>query len=242
MANAGAAGDAGSSGTSGTSGDAGTSGTSGINGDAGSSGTSGTSGVSGAEGTSGTSGTSGISNDGTSGTSGTSGSSGVGGAPSFSIGRGPLRTGPSTADEKLGGTILIPANTFGIGDVIIFKGATGSPSPDPITNTIYTSMWINTDPNTVTGAITIGDGGAISTGNRSMYFEHTLYIQSATESFLYFNSSATTTDIGNSGGFSSYADGFYKNIDWTVDQYVYFSYFIEGNGDTYEQRYISIKG
>ena len=175
------------------------------------------------------------------GAAGTNGAQGAQGASSsllsFTSGQSTTITGPTGTDAPFDNAVLIPANTFGPGDLITIKSAQFTPS-GVTAGSIFGALWISP---TVTwpGARSLGSTQLNALRVSTFWFKN-LYIQSPTQTFIYQEDNSVTTDTDADG--RSTFQPVYANIDWTVDQYVYGTYFIDTTGDTYKSAYISVIG
>ena len=141
------------------------------------------------------------------------GGGGGGGNTAFSSGSFTM-SGPSTGDA-IGGSVLIPAGSFTNGDVLEISG---------IISKINTTGWqylqyrIQPDNTTIFGGFGIGSNQSSNTGtNIGIYSKKTLAID----------------DVS---GLTEHTDGWidqnnafaqHRNVDWTVDQYLVFYYYID---------------
>lgn len=105
--------------------------------------------------------------------------------------------------------VLIPANTFKVGDVIRIRNRWRK-NTALANHNMY--VIINTN-GTASGAVL----GSLTTNNRYAQTKKELYIKSATSTEFYGSSSAITDDAVLSGGAVT------TNIDWTINQYIVFA-------------------
>tara|TARA_R110001606_G_scaffold398053_1_gene576179 strand:- start:70 stop:1347 length:1278 start_codon:yes stop_codon:yes gene_type:complete len=143
--------------------------------------------------------------------------------------------GPSAADEVFT-EVLIPANTFGAGDIINFKALLACD---------YTGggvTYLNAAFSTTTGVNGTAFGATASSTDRATMFDKTLVIITAngTGNGTAALSLDQSVDQNNNGKFA-FPDG--TNgiaIDWTQDVYVNLFGFVEGANSTAKPMYMNL--
>lgn len=110
-------------------------------------------------------------------------------------------------------SVLIPANTFTVGDIIRVRQRGRKTGAGNSTSTIY----INTS-NTLTGASLLGTFTTVNSNNLFIQMKREFYIKTSTGTEG-FNSTLTsaTDDASVASSVTT------TNIDWTVDQYIIFA-------------------
>ena len=125
-------------------------------------------------------------------------------------------TGPSQADE-VAFAVLIPANTFAIGDTMQLTGVLDYTNPG---GWVYNSLWISTNPTGVGGA----QIGAFQTPNGADQDAIPIYKVMTVRTLDGFTACPDQDNlIMNTPG--PYVNP--VNIDWSVDQYLKWTYFID---------------
>tara|TARA_R110000822_G_C15287949_1_gene490754 strand:- start:73 stop:933 length:861 start_codon:yes stop_codon:yes gene_type:complete len=143
---------------------------------------------------------------------------GGGGSPTFTL-PAFVQAGEDQQDVCYA-VALIPANTFGLGDVLELRSLEQRTG---LTGTAYESYWFSTQAQTAGQPVNYaGTGwqqaGIQSSNNGSLYYQKTMYIN------------ASGTGVWNYGGANETYDGapvngdpaIYQAVDWTVNQYFYY--------------------
>lgn len=125
-------------------------------------------------------------------------------------------TGPSSSDQ-LAFSVLIPANTFATGDVIQLTGVVDYTNPG---GWVYNSLWISQNSGGVEG----NQIGAFQTPNSADQDAVPIYKAMAVRTIDGFTVCPDQDNLfmTNSGPFVNP-----MNIDWSVDQYFKWSYYID---------------
>ena len=140
-------------------------------------------------------------------------------------------TQATSSCDTVRASVLIPANTFAAGDVLMLR------SMQQIVNTTrwtYATIWIST--NGTIGAAQGGNGLAqVQTpSNGKAFFEKTLFIQTSdgtgNGTSVWAPTESTETWVSNNTGGDPIAT---EAIDWTSDQYLTVSVCIDNAGATW---------
>lgn len=142
--------------------------------------------------------------------------------------------GPTTGSDVIYKSVLIPANTFTAGDILYFSSLLNmdlSAAP----GSVYWSAWIAPNIEWLSG-FTIG-GGFINNSipNMATIQKH-MYIYTANGSGAgtSFFSDVVPVEQSLDNGCASYNDSNIRAIDWTVNQYLNFTAFIDFAGNFIE--------
>lgn len=116
-----------------------------------------------------------------------------------------------TTAQTIAQSILIPANTFAVGDII---EAAWRITKTTATATVGTRLNVNTSLS-MTGALQIATQ-SLTTAQAFAQLNRSINIISATNSNIFLNSAAAATDVVVSNNAPTTL-----NIDWTVNQYIF---------------------
>lgn len=108
---------------------------------------------------------------------------------------------------------LIPANTFGVGDIIDLECRLTSPGAKTSISNLY--FYVNTS-NSISGATQLAIYASGAT-NRTIQAQRKLSVKGATTKGINPTSSTINTDLGATAAMTTHT------IDWTVDQYILFA-------------------
>tara|TARA_R110001632_G_scaffold211578_2_gene337110 strand:- start:2129 stop:2902 length:774 start_codon:yes stop_codon:yes gene_type:complete len=131
-------------------------------------------------------------------------------------------SGPSGGDA-IGNSVLIPANTFANGDMLQINGTIIKNNPS---GWQYLAMWINTDNTTLFGGVQLGTDQSPQTGTELPVLMFKTISISTNDSRTYggdwnkfYDTTNTTVALD-------------ADINWALDQYLNFVYFIDAAGGT----------
>jgi hypothetical protein len=117
---------------------------------------------------------------------------------------------PQTSTDEIVYSLLVPANTFAAGDIVVVRAIANIAAGQP-----YFSMWIHTSPALFSGfPIAVG-----TTTNPAIAFEKTLYVASSTTSTKWWDENFANEAYAAGSGIAQFAFND-QPINWTVDQYL----------------------
>ena len=124
-------------------------------------------------------------------------------------------------------SLLIPANTFGAGDIVNIKTLLNQDYSGG--GWIYNGLWIAPTTAMYSG---INVASHESPSDMTWIYDKTLYINTSDGSGLGTSLMGAWAVDQRQNGTSPYSDAAVSSINWTVDQYVNISCFVEGAGSS----------
>ena len=149
-----------------------------------------------------------------------------GGAPAFSTSK-VSETQATSSCDTIRASVLIPANTFGAGDILEVRSME---SISGTTGWTYPELWISTVGTVGSAPSGVNVAQAHTSSDGKTYYQKTLYVQGATTDHWPTGEANDSYSGSQATGGDPIAS---SSIDWTVDQYLAVKVCIDNSGATW---------